>query len=116
MVLFYIEVIRTRDPLALAEADIVVDVGAIYDLSRNLFDHHQRDFQETFSPKHNVTKLSSAGLIYKHFGKLILKDYSAQSCVFLPEMDLGFLEALTHGNSRVHPGVGEHFDFWRRVS
>ncbi len=66
------EVIRTRDPEVIAKGDVVVDVGAVYDPARNLFDHHQREFTETFSPKHTVTKLSSAGLVYKHFGKSVI--------------------------------------------
>ncbi|KAF7306949.1 hypothetical protein MIND_00487700 [Mycena indigotica] len=65
------EVTRTRDPAVLATCDIVVDVGAVYDESRNLFDHHQRGFTEVFGHGFE-TKLSSAGLIYKHFGKEIV--------------------------------------------
>jgi uncharacterized UPF0160 family protein len=42
---------------------------------RNRFDHHQRGFTETFDSQHR-TKLSSAGLIYKHFGKDILAKVS----------------------------------------
>jgi len=54
------------DPL-----DILVDVGGEYDVKRSRFDHHQKGFFETFSPEHK-TKLSSAGLIYKHFGEEVL--------------------------------------------
>jgi len=52
--------------------DIVVDVGAEYDPARQRYDHHQREFTTTFDDKHTVTKLSSAGLVYKHFGKEVL--------------------------------------------
>jgi len=64
---------RTRNPEKLAEMDIVVDVGAEYDASKHRYDHHQREFTTTFDDKHTVTKLSSAGLVYKHFGKEVLK-------------------------------------------
>ncbi|PHJ20734.1 gamm1 protein [Cystoisospora suis] len=109
---------RSRDPEVLAKCDIVVDVGAVYDVEKGRFDHHQKGFEHTFydevengedagkengvtneHPKHSgdgeienvannhdtqrprkwrrlrtpVTKLSSAGLIYKHFGKEVLK-------------------------------------------
>jgi len=47
-------------------------VGGIYDPQNHRYDHHQRGFTETFSPRHQ-TKLSSAGLIYKHFGREIIK-------------------------------------------
>ena len=36
-----VEIIRTRDEEELAKADIVVDVGGIYDVSSKRFDHHQ---------------------------------------------------------------------------
>lgn len=62
---------RSRDPSVLDTCDIVVDVGAIYDESRQRFDHHQRGFTEVFGHGF-TTKLSSAGLIYKHFGREII--------------------------------------------
>jgi uncharacterized UPF0160 family protein len=55
---------RTRDPKILDTCDIVVDVGAVYDESKQRFDHHQRGFQEVLGHGFN-TKLSSAGLVYK---------------------------------------------------
>ncbi|CAK5280538.1 unnamed protein product [Mycena citricolor] len=65
------EVKRSRDPAVLETCDIVVDVGAVYDESKNLFDHHQRGFSEVFGHGFE-TKLSSAGLVYKHFGQEII--------------------------------------------
>ncbi|KAF7291685.1 hypothetical protein HMN09_01259800 [Mycena chlorophos] len=65
------EVKRSRDQTVLDTCDIVVDVGAVYDESRNLFDHHQRGFTEVFGHGFE-TKLSSAGLVYKHFGKEVI--------------------------------------------
>ncbi|PWN48296.1 metal-dependent protein hydrolase [Violaceomyces palustris] len=62
---------RTRDPAVINTGSIVVDVGAEYDPERQRFDHHQRGFEETFDSEHK-TKLSSAGLVWKHFGKAIL--------------------------------------------
>ncbi|KAI9139878.1 metal-dependent protein hydrolase [Paraphysoderma sedebokerense] len=61
------EIVRTRDASILSQCDIVVDVGGEYIPSKHRYDHHQRGFTETFSPNHDI-KLSSAGLIYKHFG------------------------------------------------
>jgi uncharacterized UPF0160 family protein len=55
---------RTRDPTVLSTCNIVVDVGGIYDDSKQLFDHHQRGFTEVFGHGFK-TKLSSAGLVYK---------------------------------------------------
>ncbi|KAJ7038169.1 metal-dependent protein hydrolase [Mycena alexandri] len=65
------EVKRTRDPAVLETCDIVVDVGAVYDESKQLFDHHQRGFTEVFGHGFE-TKLSSAGLVFKHFGKEVI--------------------------------------------
>lgn len=65
------QLIRSRDPVDWEAADIVVDVGGKYDNGGKWFDHHQRDFSEKFSNEFQ-TKLSSAGLIYKHFGKDII--------------------------------------------
>ena len=64
-------IIRTRDPEILKDCDILVDVGGVYDKSKLRFDHHQRGFNQTFSDKFK-TKLSSAGLVYKHYGKEII--------------------------------------------
>ena len=37
------------------------------------FDHHQKTFHDTLSEESFTTRLSSAGLVYKHFGRRILK-------------------------------------------
>lgn len=62
--------VRTRDPAVLATCDTVLDVGGEYDAARRRFDHHQRGFETTFPGRD--TKLSSAGLVYMHFGRDII--------------------------------------------
>ncbi|MAE21333.1 MAG: hypothetical protein CMK92_02780 [Pseudomonas sp.] len=64
-------IVRTRDPTTIASADIAVDVGGVYEPYTHRFDHHQSSFNETFGPRYK-TRLSSAGLIYKHFGREVL--------------------------------------------
>ncbi|KAK0702617.1 metal-dependent protein hydrolase [Apiosordaria backusii] len=64
------KLVRTRDPKLLDECDIVVDVGGEYEPARHRYDHHQRTFSTTFPER--ATKLSSAGLVYMHFGKQII--------------------------------------------
>ncbi|KAJ2548642.1 hypothetical protein EV175_004750 [Coemansia sp. RSA 1933] len=66
------KVVRSRDPAVLETCDIVVDVGGVYSHETKRYDHHQREFDEQFSENHK-TKLSSAGLIYKHYGKDVIK-------------------------------------------
>lgn len=48
------ELVRTRDPARLAEADIVFDVGGEFDPARGRFDHHQATYEGP---------LSSAGMV-----------------------------------------------------
>lgn len=62
--------VRTRDPKVLETCHTVVDVGGEYDAARNRYDHHQRGFTTTFPGR--PTKLSSAGLVFMHFGKDII--------------------------------------------
>lgn len=63
--------LRTRNPDLLQTCHTVVDVGGEYSPPpRNRYDHHQRGFTTTFPGK--ATKLSSAGLVYVHFGKEII--------------------------------------------
>ncbi|GAA6017580.1 hypothetical protein JCM10207_001213 [Rhodosporidiobolus poonsookiae] len=65
------EVVRSREPEKWDEATVVVDVGGTYEPEKHRYDHHQRGFSEVFGHGF-VTKLSSAGLVYKHFGEEIL--------------------------------------------
>lgn len=39
------KVVRSRDPEVLATADIVFDVGHVFDLETRRFDHHQREYE-----------------------------------------------------------------------
>jgi uncharacterized UPF0160 family protein len=73
--------IRTRDPAALENADIVWDVGGIADAQRWRFDHHQSG-----APKAaNGDPLSSAGLVWRKvdptscltFGELYVRNILA---------------------------------------
>lgn len=61
---------RTRDPAKLALCSHVVDVGKVYDLSSNRFDHHQTSCHETF-PGSEIP-LSASGLVYRDLGKQII--------------------------------------------
>ncbi|KAB1216395.1 UPF0160 protein [Morella rubra] len=65
------EIVRSRDAQVLEDLDAVLDVGGVYDPIRNRYDHHQKGFEEVFGHGFS-TKLSSAGLVYKHFGKEII--------------------------------------------
>jgi len=95
--------LRTRDPARLSTCHTVVDVGGEYSPSTHRYDHHQRTFTTTF-PAHS-TKLSSAGLVYMHFGKAIIaqrtgfKDGSEEVDVLYEKVYSDFIEALdAHDN------------------
>mmetsp|Transcript_24710 Transcript_24710/g.69369 ORF Transcript_24710/g.69369 Transcript_24710/m.69369 type:complete len:382 (+) Transcript_24710:59-1204(+) len=81
--------IRTRDPKIYDELDIVIDVGGVYDHSKFRYDHHQRDYDERFTPQ-QCTKLSASGLIYRHYGKSVLQQYYPQ--LSSTNLDLAYLK------------------------
>ncbi|KAG5510588.1 hypothetical protein JKF63_06885 [Porcisia hertigi] len=85
-------ILRTRDRKEIDACDIVVDVGAVYDADKNRYDHHQASFHGTMTtPKKTyATRLSSAGLVYKHFGRQIIRRY---------------IEAALHPSSSVRAAV-----------
>lgn len=62
------EVIRTRDPEIIKNADYVYDVGGIYDEATNRFDHHQVGGA---GKNEFGIEYSSFGLVWKKFGESI---------------------------------------------
>lgn len=72
-----LNVIRTRDAAVIQThqndpRSMVIDVGHIYDPSRDCYDHHQTSFTDTFTEKYDIP-LSSCGLIYKHYGRQLIE-------------------------------------------
>mmetsp|Transcript_1944 Transcript_1944/g.2820 ORF Transcript_1944/g.2820 Transcript_1944/m.2820 type:complete len:178 (+) Transcript_1944:187-720(+) len=89
-------IVRTRDQELLNQLDIQCDVGAVYDPATNRFDHHQKTFTNYFYEEKErknyeeglkdgsieagtefekgkrAFKMSSAGLVYKHFGQEVI--------------------------------------------
>ncbi|KAL8540312.1 hypothetical protein ACS0TY_001784 [Phlomoides rotata] len=65
------DIIRTRDSMVLDKLGAVLDVIGVYNSSRDRYDHHQEGFQEVFGYGFE-TKLSSAGSVYKRYGKEII--------------------------------------------
>lgn len=66
-------IIRTRKRDILQHLDLIVDVFGEYNPSKLRFDHHQK-CNETFSEFSQIP-LSSAGMIFKHFGKQIIQKF-----------------------------------------
>jgi len=93
-------IVRTRDQTCLDMLDAQCDVGGIYDAEKRRFDHHQKTFTnhwweqvdaeklklmkekegsneekiKEMEEKKHTTKMSSAGLVYKHYGREIIKN------------------------------------------
>lgn len=59
------KLIRTRDLELIAKADIVLDVGGVYDADTDRFDHHQRGGA---GERENGIPYSSFGLIWQKYG------------------------------------------------
>lgn len=63
-----LKIVRSRDQATIDKADIVLDVGNIYDPEKNRFDHHQRGGAGTHE---NGIPYASFGLVWKHYGEKI---------------------------------------------
>lgn len=63
-----IKIIRTRDPKMFERGDYVYDVGGEYNISKNIFDHHQK---EGAGVRPNGIPYASFGLVWKTYGEKI---------------------------------------------
>lgn len=63
-----IKIIRTRDPKEFPKGDYVYDVGGEYNISKNIFDHHQK---EGAGVRENGIPYASFGLVWKTYGEKI---------------------------------------------
>ena len=105
-------VVRTRLDEQLKQCNIVVDVGTVYNADSLRFDHHQKEFNGTMhtGAKQYNTRLSSAGLVYKHYGREIIRRYT-DACA----EDGALTEKLTEAQvdllfDRVYKDFVEHID------
>ncbi|KAJ9446839.1 UPF0160 protein [Diplonema papillatum] len=103
-------VVRSREPEILAACNVVVDVGGVYDPEKLLFDHHQKEFSLTMTTPSNTykTKLSSAGLVYLHFGQDIIRKVapeatSAEVDVVFDSVYKSFVEHIDGIDNGVEP-------------
>uniref|UniRef100_A0A7E4V096 UPF0160 protein MYG1, mitochondrial n=1 Tax=Panagrellus redivivus TaxID=6233 RepID=A0A7E4V096_PANRE len=108
-------VIRSRNPEVLETCDIVVDVGGVYDPKKLKFDHHQREFNETMKSLGTLdfdTKLSSAGLVYNHFGREVIASLLKLDSTQSPVIDVLYAkmyENFVHAVDAIDNGI-EQFD------
>lgn len=64
------DLVRTRDPETIANADFAVDVGGEWDPARGRFDHHQRGFA---GARQSGVAYASAGLVWQAFGPALFE-------------------------------------------
>jgi len=102
---------RSRDSKILDTCDIVVDVGGVYDEGLQRFDHHQREFNGVFGHGF-ATKLSSAGLVYKHFGKEIVANrlQKSQDDAVIEVLWLKMYKEFIEGIDGIDNGVLQYAD------
>merc|ERR1740127_173401 len=66
-------ILRTRSQPEIDKAAITVDVGGTYEPAKHRYDHRQKSFTDTYSQEYPEIKLSSAGLVFKHFGAAVIE-------------------------------------------
>jgi uncharacterized UPF0160 family protein len=95
--------VRSRDPDVITKADIVVDVGGVYDAPTGRFDHHQRGGA---GARENGIPYSSFGLIWRKYGAQICDgDQNVAKAVdsglvsAIDAIDCGYVEGVATGIS-----------------
>jgi uncharacterized UPF0160 family protein len=98
--------IRTRDLEVIGKADIVLDVGGIYDADAGRFDHHQRGGA---GERENGIPYSSFGLIWKKYGVQICggnpdvaKSVDTGLVSVIDAIDCGYVKGVSEGISLSH--------------
>jgi uncharacterized UPF0160 family protein len=105
-----LQLIRTRDAEVLASADVVFDVGGIFDPATHRYDHHMRD--KPLRP--NGEPFSAAGLVWRDYGdaavRQILPDADPAHIVRIAAMvDCGLIRDVDlMDNGAMNPTPG-HF-------
>lgn len=92
-------IVRSRDTKVIERADIVVDVGGVYDTARNRFDHHQTEG----AGKHdNGIPFASFGLVWESYG-LDLCEGSIEVFEFIKIRIVKAIDATDNGVSICTP-------------
>lgn len=110
-----VQLVRTRNPGLIAQADVVIDVGGVYDASAGRFDHHQTR-GGVVSVRHVFSGCASAGLIWDHYGdSIVLSHFSGVPSILdgldidniVKEVHAAFIsdvDSIDVGNRRPSPG------------
>lgn len=108
------ELIRTRDPEKILQADFAVDVGGVWDPQAGRFDHHQKGFA---GARQSGVVYASAGLVWKEYGARCVAQISeahagyaisaesAQQIAYAIDADLvQYLDMADTGAAKSAPG------------
>lgn len=85
--------VRTTDTEILNTADIVFDIGGVYDPEANRFDHHQKDGA---GKRENGIPYAAFGLVWKTYGPLL-----CESVELAQEIDTYFVQAVDASDNGV---------------
>ncbi len=104
------QLVRTRDPEILRNADFTVDVAGEWDPSRGRFDHHQKGFK---GARPDGTVYASAGLVWAAYGELyalkhaptLSVDDAARVAQALDETLVAHLDRADTGAAAGAPGL-----------
>lgn len=102
LTLFYkgrVKIERTRDQKIIEKADIVYDVGGIYNPEKNRFDHHQIGGA---GERTNGIQYASFGLIWKHFG-LKLCNNNQEVWKIIEDKIVAPIDAIDNGIDIISP-------------
>lgn len=108
-----IKIIRTRNPLIIASADYVVDVGGEYDAEKNRFDHHQKGGA---GQRGNGIPYASFGLVWKKYGAQICG--SEEIARMIEEKIIESTDATDNGVGIIRPvfdGIYP-YSYWNVIS
>ncbi len=72
------EIVRSRDHEIIVKGDYVLDVGQVYDPTKNRFDHHQLGGA---GKRENGIPYAAFGLIWKHYGEQIVGSKTAADAI-----------------------------------
>ena len=85
-------IVRTRDEAVIAEADFVVDVGAVYDLAKERFDHHQNGGA---GARENGVPYAAFGLVWKKYGEQLAS--SSETAAIIDRNLVQFVDSMDNG-------------------
>ena len=100
------EVVRTRDKELIKAADIVVDVGQVYDPENNRFDHHQIGGA---GERENAIPYASFGLVWEKFGEKVSGSKSVRDAISKSLVEP--IDAIDNGKEIYTPLIQDVFPF-----